>query len=65
MMEQVVSQKLIEQTQTLTLSFQTSIDSIRSDLEKEKTERLEAQKNLQEKMAALAYANPFFKPPAG
>ena len=55
MMEQVVSQKLTEQTQTLTQSFQVSIDSVRSDLEKEKTERLEAQKSLQERMAALEH----------
>ena len=32
MMEQVVSQKLTEQTQTLTQSFQSSIDSVRSNL---------------------------------
>ena len=44
MMEQLISQKLTEQTQTLTQSFQSSIANMCSDLEKEQTERLEGRR---------------------
>ena len=61
-MEQVFLQKLTKQIQTLTASFQSAIDRVCSDFDKEKTERLEAQKNLQERMAALEHANSLPKP---
>ena len=49
-MNEVLSQKLSEQSKTLTDSFQSSIESVRSDLEQEKAERVEAQRDLEQRM---------------